>query len=65
MKAALAILAALTLGACASDAQVAGGVATYDALKQAQSACVAKGGTFRLKSQGDSQYIDDYACKRD
>ena len=51
------------LAACANGGPV-GGVATYDALRQARDACTAKGGQFRLKSGGDSQYVEDFACER-
>ena len=59
----LILSAFLWLAACAAPTPV-GGVATYDDLKKAQEACVAKGGTLRLKTMGDSQYLEDYACKR-
>ncbi len=57
------ILAVLVLAAC-SSLQVEGGVATYDALKKATDQCAAGGGTLRLKKEGDSQYLEDYACER-
>ena len=65
MRAAAALLCALALAACVSGiTQRDGGVATYDALRQAQQACESKGGTFKLKRNGDAQYLDDYACER-
>jgi hypothetical protein len=65
MRTALAITLTLALAACASGPGMRdGGLATYDALRAGQSACAAKGGTFRLKSGGDSKYLDDYACER-
>lgn len=66
MKAALVILAALSLSACASGAGFgrSGGVATYDDLKAAQKACADKGGTLKLQKNGDVQYLDDYACEK-
>ena len=62
----MAIVTTLALAACASSAGYgrSAGVATYDDLKAAQQACAAKGGTLRLKRNGDAQYLDDYACER-
>jgi len=63
MRAALVI--ALMLGLCACEtAANEGGVADYDALRKAQQACAAQGGTFKLKPGGDAEYIQDYACVR-
>ena len=55
---------ALGLTACAETqgANVAG-TADYDTLRRASADCAAKGGRFVLKDGGDSQYIQDYACK--
>jgi len=66
MKAAVAILALVSLSACASGAGFgkSGGIATYDDLKAAQEACAAKGGTLKLQKNGDVQYLDDYACEK-
>ena len=63
MRAAILAILALSLAGC-ETASNAGGVADYDALRQAQQACAARGGTFRLKDGGDAQYIQDYACER-
>lgn len=63
MRAALAMIAALGLAACVSEPSTDGGVATYDALRQAQRDCAGKGGSLELKNGGDSEYIGDYACK--
>ena len=52
------------LTACTTAAAPEGGVASYDDLRKATAACEAKGGTLTLKTMGDSQYIEDYACKR-
>jgi hypothetical protein len=38
------------------------GDANYDALKAADDACKAKGGTFQLKKGGDPTHLGDYAC---
>ena len=63
MRAALAV--ALMLGLCACEtAANEGGVADYDALRKAQQACAAQGGTFKLKPGGDAEYIQDYDCVR-
>ncbi len=66
MKAAVAILALVSLTACAGGAGFgkSGGIATYDDLKAAQEACAAKGGTLKLQKNGDVQYLDDYACEK-
>jgi hypothetical protein len=39
-------------------------VATLDALRSFQAACAAKGQTMKLKTDGDPQRIDAYACVR-
>jgi hypothetical protein len=61
---AIAMIATLMLSACAEGEQTPGGVATYDALKRATDACTARGGTLKLKTEGDSHYLEDYACER-
>ena len=38
------------------------GDANYDALKAADDACKAKGGTFQLKQGGDPTHLGDYEC---
>jgi hypothetical protein len=61
--AALAVAAPVT--GCISEAtQRDGGLATYDAIKAAQKACEAKGRVFKLRRNGDAQYLDDYACEK-
>ena len=57
-------LASLSLGACAGSPTRDEGVATLDALRDLQTACAAKGGTMKLKTEGDPQYINAYACER-
>jgi hypothetical protein len=57
-------LGALVLSACASGGGRDEGVATLDALRDAQAACAARGGTLQLKPDGDTQYIGAYACQR-
>ena len=64
MRRMLVILAlGSAVGACATGVRD-GGYATYDALRTAQQSCQAKGGTLKLKTLGDSQAIDSYACER-
>ncbi len=57
-------LIALGLAACVSElSQRDGGVATYDAIRAAAKACEAKGKVFKLKRNGDAQYLEDYSCQ--
>ena len=58
------IVASAALTACASSSAPSGGVANLDSLRDFQAACAAKGMTMQLKSQGDPQRIDAYACVR-
>jgi hypothetical protein len=39
-------------------------VATLDALRDAQAACAAKGGTLQLRPEGDPESIQAYECVR-
>jgi hypothetical protein len=65
MRAAVALMAgALALGACAAGAGPAGGVASLDALRALQAGCAARGMTMQLKTDGDPERIDAYACVR-
>jgi hypothetical protein len=60
----LAAAAALMLSGCLSSiTQRDGGVATYDAIKAAEKECEAKGKVFRLRRNGDAQYLEDYQCQ--
>ena len=63
VRGALILVLACGAAACAGSARD-GGYATYDALKAAQQACKAKGGALKLKTEGDPQSIDGYACER-
>lgn len=57
----------ISLSACASSAggpSIAGGVASYDALKSAREACVAKGGDLVRNEASSGKRMSDYACKR-
>jgi hypothetical protein len=63
-RAAAALLVMLGLAACAGGAGPAGDVANLDSLRDLQAACAAKGMTLQLKTDGDPQRIDAYACVR-
>jgi hypothetical protein len=56
------LAAGLLLAACETSSP-AGGVANYDALKDAQTACAARGGALVLKNGGDPELLQDYGCK--
>jgi len=56
----------LALGACASAPAFRDeGLATYDALRDAQQACAAKGLTLKLRDQGDARRLDHWSCQKD
>ena len=63
MRAALAILALLALSVCETAANE-GGVANYDALREASQRCQAEGGHLVLQKNGDPENIQDYACEK-
>jgi hypothetical protein len=64
MRTSLALIAALALSGCISEVtQRDGGVATYDAIRAAQKDCESKGKVYRLKRNGNAQYLEDYACE--
>ncbi|WP_309093107.1 hypothetical protein [Phenylobacterium sp.] len=66
MRTVTAIMALVALSACASaPAYRDEGFATYDALRDAQQACAAKGMTLKLRDQGDSRRLDHWACQKD
>ena len=67
MRMMVAIALISTLGGCAGSAggpSIDGGVASYDALRSARAACVAKGGELVRSPGGSGQRMTDYACKR-
>ena len=67
MRAVMASIFLISLSSCASSAggpDVTGGVASYDALKSASSACSAKGGELVRSPEGSGKRMTDYACKR-
>jgi hypothetical protein len=62
-----ASLAGLSLAACNANGPEGNpyyqiGDANYDALKAADDACKAKGGTYKLKDGGDPTHLGDYEC---
>ncbi|MGH6911384.1 MAG: hypothetical protein ACREE0_11980 [Phenylobacterium sp.] len=57
----LAMILAFGLAACATERE--GGIANYDALKQAQEKCAAQGGKLTLNDGGNSEWLQDYSCK--
>jgi hypothetical protein len=63
MRAAFAAFAMLALAACETSANE-GGIANYDALRQASQQCQAQGGHLVLKPGGDNENIQDYACEK-
>ncbi|MDO9432123.1 MAG: hypothetical protein V4820_23375 [Pseudomonadota bacterium] len=67
MKILMSSLLLISLGACAGSAggpDPLGGVASYDALKNAREACVAKGGELMRDDQNSGKRMSDFACKR-
>lgn len=64
MRILLVISSLMLCAACASGVTPDGGVASYDALKKARDACLAKGGDLQLAREGDPQSITAYVCKR-
>ncbi|WP_312164129.1 hypothetical protein [Phenylobacterium sp.] len=63
----MASILLISLSACASapgGPDVAGGVASYDALKSASAACAARGGELVRSDEGSGKRMTDYACKR-
>jgi hypothetical protein len=61
---AIIVLGALALSACAGGGGRDEGIATLDALNDAQKACADKGGTLQLKTDGNPNLMDAYACVR-
>ncbi|WP_340644426.1 hypothetical protein [Phenylobacterium sp.] len=64
MKIVIALASLMLCAACASGVTPEGGVASYDALRVARDACLAKGGDLQLAKEGDRQSITSYVCKR-
>jgi len=63
MRGAAILAAALALASCAGSAYE-GGVANYDALRQATADCEARGGELRLSPGGDPQMISNFSCQK-
>jgi hypothetical protein len=63
MRSGLLILAALMLNGCGIGGRDMG-LATYDALAQAQADCAAKGGVLKQKDQANAKRLDSFACER-
>ena len=67
MRAVMASIFLISLSSCASSAggpDITGGVASYDALKSASSACAAKGGELVRDDLNSGKRMSDFACKR-
>ncbi len=67
MRLALSIALLTLCGACTGPAggpSPLGGVASYDALKNARDACAAKGGELVQQTQSSGKRLSDYGCKR-
>ena len=67
MKILMSSLLLISLSACAGPTggpDPLGGVASYDALKSAREACLAKGGELVRSPEGSGKRMTDYACKR-
>ena len=63
MKALALLIGLASLSACATP-EANGDVATYDTLKVARAACLAKGRELVLNKEGDEQRISAYTCQR-
>ena len=53
----------LALASCAQGGRD-GGLATYDALADAQRKCASQGGKLVRKTEGNAARIDAFACER-
>ena len=58
------ILASSVLAGCStgSSESLGTGIASYDALRQANEACIARGGTVRPRKDGVPGELADYSC---
>ena len=58
------ILSAAALSACSSTIRepLGTGIASYDELRNANNACVARGGTVLPRQGGDPAQLADYSC---
>ena len=67
MKILMSSLFLISLCGCSAGAggpDTLGGVASYDALKSAREACVAKGGELVRDDLNSGKRMSDFACKR-
>ena len=67
MKILMSSLLLISLSACAGSTDGPdrlGGVASYDALKNARAACVAQGGELVRDDLNSGKRMSDFACKR-
>ena len=57
-------LTAAVLGACStgSSESLGSGIASYDALRQANAACIARGGQVQPRRDGVPGELADYSC---
>jgi hypothetical protein len=58
------IFAAAALAGCStgSSESLGSGIASYDALRQANAACVARGGSVQPRKDGIPGELADYSC---
>ena len=68
MRILMILAASLSMTACAGTSvesgSMEGGVASYDALKQARDACVKQGGEIVQRELSTGKRLADYTCKR-
>jgi len=64
MRGIIVALCFIVLGACASGSSepLGYGIASYDALRQANNACIERGGQIKPRQGGDPAQLSDYAC---
>ena len=60
----LLVLATTTLAGCSTGVSepLGSGIASYDALRDANVACITRGGTVRPRQEGDPAQLSDYSC---
>jgi hypothetical protein len=58
------IVAAAAIAGCStgSSESLGSGIASYDALRQANTACIARGGTVQPRKDGTPGELADYSC---
>jgi hypothetical protein len=57
-------LLVITLAGCStgSSEPLGSGIASYDALRKANEACAARGGTVQARKDGTPGQLADYSC---